>query len=125
MTGMPMIYYGDEYSMTGGDDPDCRRGMLWDSDKQDHDMFEYYKKLIAIRKNSNALKIGELVNVITDDEKNLYAYKKVLYDEEFLIIINANEDNVKCELQVGKIDLLTNEIYKGTVKGKSGVLIRL
>lgn len=27
--GSPMIYYGDEYGMYGGDDPDCRKPLPW------------------------------------------------------------------------------------------------
>lgn len=28
--GMPCVYYGDEIGMTGGYDPDCRKGFVWD-----------------------------------------------------------------------------------------------
>ena len=40
---MPMIYYGDEVGMEGKDDPDCRRGMIWDEAKQDKEILAYYK----------------------------------------------------------------------------------
>ena len=29
MPGAPMVYYGDEAGMWGGDDPDCRKPMIW------------------------------------------------------------------------------------------------
>ena len=29
LPGAPMIYYGDEAGMWGGDDPDCRKPMVW------------------------------------------------------------------------------------------------
>ena len=38
-----MIYYGDEFAMPGANDPDCRRGMYWDEEYQDKEMFEWYK----------------------------------------------------------------------------------
>ena len=50
MPGMPMIYYGDEYALSGGQDPDCRRGMLWDEGRQDRDMYDGYRKLLRLRR---------------------------------------------------------------------------
>lgn len=52
MPGMPMIYYGDEYGMTGGMDPDCRRGMLWKEERQDLEIYQWYRRLIRIRKST-------------------------------------------------------------------------
>ena len=38
LPGMPMIYYGDEVGMTGERGSGCRRGMLWDKERQDEEM---------------------------------------------------------------------------------------
>lgn len=48
--GTPCIYYGTEVGMKGGSDPDCRRVMPWDENKQDLEMKDFIKKLIALRK---------------------------------------------------------------------------
>lgn len=53
--GVPCLYYGDEYAMDGADDPDCRKCMIWESDKQDLDMYEFLKTLIAFRKEHQTL----------------------------------------------------------------------
>lgn len=50
LPGMPMIYYGDEYAMPGANDPDCRRGMYWEEEYQDKEMYEWYKRLIQVEK---------------------------------------------------------------------------
>jgi cyclomaltodextrinase / maltogenic alpha-amylase / neopullulanase len=67
--GAPMIYYGDEAGMWGGDDPDCRLPMVWADmkfDPQSRDprgaprkqsddvgfnagLFAFYKRAIALR----------------------------------------------------------------------------
>jgi cyclomaltodextrinase / maltogenic alpha-amylase / neopullulanase len=67
--GAPYIYYGEEAGMWGGNDPDCRKPMVWDdmeyesekylpdqSQKKEEDIVEqnkelldHYKKLISIR----------------------------------------------------------------------------
>ncbi|MCD2255412.1 alpha-glycosidase [Lactobacillus sp. CC-MHH1034] len=48
--GVPCIYYGDEISMAGDNDPDNRRPMQWDPDKQDQEMYEFMQALIKVRK---------------------------------------------------------------------------
>ena len=59
LPGMPMIYYGDEFAMPGANDPDCRRGMYWDEEYQDKEMFEWYKQLLKVRKNHACIVEGE------------------------------------------------------------------
>lgn len=46
--------------MSGGGDPDCRRCMDWDASLQDRDLFEFYRRLIALRKSNEALRTGAL-----------------------------------------------------------------
>lgn len=48
--GVPCIYYGDEYGLTGGDDPGCRKCMVWDNAQQDSSLYDYFKKLVNFRK---------------------------------------------------------------------------
>ncbi|WP_151736328.1 alpha-glycosidase ['Paenibacillus yunnanensis' Narsing Rao et al. 2020] len=56
--GTPCIYYGDEIGLTGGEDPDCRKCMEWDEQKQDRELYDFYKLLIALRKDNKALREG-------------------------------------------------------------------
>lgn len=53
--GVPCIYYGDEYGMTGGDDPDCRKCMIWDEKDQDLNLYEFFKDLVAFRKEDHQI----------------------------------------------------------------------
>ena len=46
--GSPIIYYGDELGMEGGEDPDCRRPMRWD-DVEDNPTRAHYQKLARLR----------------------------------------------------------------------------
>lgn len=41
--GVPCIYYGDEYALTGGMDPDCRKCMPWEPENQDENMYQSSK----------------------------------------------------------------------------------
>ncbi|MBZ0281770.1 MAG: maltodextrin glucosidase [Anaerolineae bacterium] len=56
--GVPCVYYGDEIGMEGGTDPDNRRCMRWDTTSWDTDLRAHYQRLIALRKESPALRRG-------------------------------------------------------------------
>ena len=57
MPGVPVIYYGDEFGLTGGPDPENRRSMPWDEDPL---LVSHYKALGRLRNASESLKKGDL-----------------------------------------------------------------
>lgn len=78
-TGSPAIYYGDEIGMTGGDDPDCRRCMIW-NEQADKNLLEWYKKLISIRKRYQNIRRGKYRTIMADSEKNTFGFAR--YDDK-------------------------------------------
>ncbi len=79
LPGSPMIYYGDEAGMWGGDDPDCRKPMVWpelpyapeahhpfgaarpvDPVAFDSSIFHWYQKLIQLRHQFPQLRVGNV-----------------------------------------------------------------
>lgn len=54
--GAPMVYYGDEVGLQGGDDPGCRAAMPWDESVWDADLFEWHRRLIELRRRHPALR---------------------------------------------------------------------
>lgn len=52
--GNPSIYYGDEIGLEGAGDPDNRRCMIWDKGKQNLQLFNFFKKIIALKKTEPA-----------------------------------------------------------------------
>lgn len=66
--GTPSIYYGTEYGMTGENDPDDRKPMVWDEKLQDHDMYQFMQKLISVRKEiTDQLNVKDLNWNISED----------------------------------------------------------
>ncbi len=66
--GTPSIYYGTEYGMTGENDPDDRKPMVWDEKLQDHDMYQFMQRLIEVRKQiTNELNVKDLKWNIASD----------------------------------------------------------
>ncbi len=53
--GVPCLYYGDEIGLTGGMDPDCRKCMVWEEEKQDRNLHRFVKELNGIRKEQQKI----------------------------------------------------------------------
>ncbi|GBD92152.1 neopullulanase 2 [bacterium BMS3Abin04] len=107
LPGAPMIYYGDEAGMWGGDDPDDRKPMVWpelsyetekthpfgkqrtpDSVYFDQSIFQWYKKLISIRNDNRALSIGDIKFLVKDDQREILVYSRIYDTQRILILIN-------------------------------------
>ncbi|WP_244835013.1 glycoside hydrolase family 13 protein [Clostridium sp. BJN0001] len=84
--GMPLIYYGDEIGLKGGDDPYCRGTMEWDQTKWDYDIHNFLKDLIQLRNNSEALQKGS-INFIACKEM-MFEFERVYKDKKVTVFIN-------------------------------------
>lgn len=109
LPGMPFIYYGDEVGMTGGRDPDCRRGMLWDEARQDRALFRYYQRLIAIRKAFPMLTELPPDEVTTDDDRGLLR----LRFGDLTLLFHAGKAPLPLPQYTGSQDLLTGSPFGG------------
>ena len=90
LPGCPAIFYGDEIGLGGDNDPGCRVCMEWDETKQNREIYLWYKKLIAFRKNIPALQKGNYHTVACDDLNNVFAFSRSIRDEKIIVIINKN-----------------------------------
>ncbi|GCD83831.1 alpha-glycosidase [Parageobacillus thermoglucosidasius] len=93
-TGSPCIYYGDEIGMTGGQDPGCRKCMVWEEEKQNRDILEHVKKLIALRKAHPAFRLGKITFIEASDESNHLIYTKTYLDETIFVMINNSSKEI-------------------------------
>ena len=125
LPGMPMIYYGDEYAMPGGNDPDCRRGMYWDEEYQDKEMFEWYKQLLQVRKKYECIVEGELIEAITKDEEETIVLIRKNGEETMALIFNCSSSEKRFNEYEGKYNLLGEELFDGKVEGLDAVVIVL
>jgi len=73
--GVPVIYYGDEFGMPGGNDPDCRRMMRFGSQLNRHEQhnLEVTKKLIKLRKSNMALLYGDFCYIKPEKDNLQFA----------------------------------------------------
>jgi cyclomaltodextrinase / maltogenic alpha-amylase / neopullulanase len=131
--GSPMIYYGDEAGLWGGNDPDCRKPMLWKENKYEsettnpdqtahdpdavafnEDLFRWYQKLLGLRNQYPAIKNGSYEALLINDKDQVYAFSRKAKGEEVVVIINRSNKAVQIT------DLkLTNGNYKDIFTKKS------
>lgn len=118
--GTPDIYYGSEYAMTGGNDPDNRKPMEWRPEKQDHDMYAFMKALIQLRKDQLAVLVdGDLAWQIEGDVVSL---TRCLSGKRLTAVFNASEVAYEM-LTVGSQVIFANHFNDGNLEPKGFVVI--
>lgn len=133
LPGAPMIYYGAEAGMWGGDDPDCRKPMVWPELKYEaevshpfgkarpadrvefnEDLHKSYQRIINIRRAHPALATGSFRNLLVDDQKRVYVFERNNLDEQVLVAINNSDRPQAISLHVERrywIDLVSGNSY--------------
>jgi alpha-amylase len=99
MRGIPQIYYGTEVGLEGWkaeDDRDLRRDFPWHAIAEDnhpikefrkeHEIYEWTRDLIHLRKRRAALKYGTTITLWSDDL--VYAFLRIAADDVAFVIIN-------------------------------------
>ncbi len=86
--GVPCIYYGDELGMQGFKDPTNRRPYPWGGG--DKELFETYKKYIAIRNENLVLQTGEFLPLPSYDD--IFAYARVIRNGRDIFDHDAKND---------------------------------
>ncbi len=150
--GAPMIYYGDEVGMWGGNDPDCRKPMIWDdityedevhnADETLHPpdkvevnklLFEHYRKLIKIRNENTALQLGSYKTLLADDKNKILVFSRVYKNEKIIVVINNSklEQTVYIPEFKGKCfkDLISTKVFEPrdriVVASKWGLILKI
>jgi glycosidase/fibronectin type 3 domain-containing protein len=91
--GAPTVFYGDEVSMTGDDDPDDRRTYPW-ADKggtPDQAMFAHYQALNTLRRTNGVLVSGDFRVLLADDASGVVAYGRKTDTQAAVIIVNRSD----------------------------------
>jgi glycosidase len=119
--GAPMVYYGDEAGMWGGDDPCDRWPMFWedlgtyptqsadpldrprDADEVavDRELLEFYRQAIALRHEHPILRRGSCSTAATDDEAQFFAFRRELDGKQVLVAFNRGEKEFLWQLPEG------------------------
>lgn len=98
MPGAPMLYYGDEIGMTGGNDPDCRRCMNWDETGWKVNILDAVKQLIQIRKDHPALRRGNHETLWTFN--GVLVFRRVWEDDQVIVILNPRNQQTDLSIPI-------------------------
>jgi len=88
--GIPCLYYGDEIGLEDAESFGSRNCFPWDESSWDQDLLNFYKRLIALRKQSSVLAEGAFQVLYGDNDMLLY--QRVLGDEHILVSANRSPD---------------------------------
>jgi cyclomaltodextrinase len=118
--GLPVIYYGSEFGMTGVDDPDNRRMMRFDDQLSifEKRMLKETSKIVKIRNQHSALRYGDFYTLKADTA--VYAYVRSDFNERLLVVLNKTE-------RTQEIILHLPEIYQTQllIDVQSGEIVRI
>jgi len=108
----PHIWNGDERGMWGADDPDCRKPIVWEdidhrpqiyrpdgrqtkpiTVKPNLTLLDYYRTLIALRKQRPELVHGKLQYILVDDEAMTLAYQRSTAGRETIVAFNRSDSS--------------------------------
>jgi len=115
--GAPVIYYGDEVGIMGGEDPDCRRTMIWNKNQQNIDLLNFYKKIIKLRRESLALRRGNFKCLY--QQGGLYCFSRQLNEEKIVVALNNSDKNEEIKILLPEIEtgkrLKVKDIFNSTI----------
>ncbi len=86
--GAPSIYYGSEVGITGGRDPENRKGFDWDPATWNQQLLDAHRSLIQLRHGHPALRTGTFR--VLPAGPDLYVVERDNGTERILIVVNAS-----------------------------------
>ncbi|WP_246188022.1 alpha-glycosidase [Paenibacillus tengchongensis] len=99
-TGTPCIFYGDEVGLEGEGDPDCRKCMIWEEEKQDRGLLQSYRELIQLRHKHSALRTGEFGFLRAREDERAFVYERFNDEEHLTVWMNPSDQPVQLSLEL-------------------------
>lgn len=120
--GMPSIFYGDEKGISGIMEEEYRSPMEW---QESHALFGFFQKLIALRKQEEALRSGEYRTVAAESGSRLYVFERSTPEASMRIFINmeAHEADIS-ELAAGYTPVLTEGLERKVLASKGFAIMK-
>ncbi|MFN3265902.1 MAG: glycoside hydrolase family 13 protein [Deinococcales bacterium] len=121
--GVPCIYYGDEIGLMGERDPDCRRGMPWDTALWNKELLEFTKQALHARRRIEALRRGQFK--VLETKGMAILFERQSSDSRALVALNAGETAVEFRVEGVYTDALNSARVEGCVQlaGRSGMIL--
>jgi glycosidase len=128
--GTPMIYYGDEIAMRGGDDPDNRRDFPggWKDDPENafeasgrtpeqQEIYRYLQELLALRAKTSALRRGNFEDLAVTEKT--WAYARVGGGNAAIVVMNNGDEAAEVEVPFSD-GIYLGQLGQGELKVSGG-----
>ena len=113
--GTPIVYYGSEIAVDGGEPPTNRPLMNFQSDEE---LIDYLGKLSTVRKTFPALTYGDYQVLYEKD--GMIIFKRSYQDETLIVAVNNTTETQKVKIPAAEIaedkkleGLLTGDTFEG------------
>jgi glycosidase len=129
--GTPIIYYGDEIAMRGGNDPDNRRdfpgGFAGDPKNaftpagrtsEENDVWNYVAKLCALRKELEPLRRGRSLDLL--DEEQQLAFARVTDKSAVIVVFNNDTKAADVSFDISMLKTISANATLADQLGKLG-----
>lgn len=120
--GTPMLYYGTEQGMTGGDDPYNRRMVpSWDRTKP---LYQRIQKLSEFRDTYQCLKTGDQIELKWSED--FYAFGRSLGEKEneaIAVFNNSPDKSMTKELDLSPLHFEEGDTLKNVLSGEGEVTV--
>jgi len=105
LPGAPSIYYGGEIGLRGEHDPDNRRCMIWDENRQDKDLKLFLKQLSTLYHQEAGFTSPTMTWLMASD--HVLVYQK----EDLTFVLNKSslEQSISLKERIEGKDLLTKD----------------
>jgi cyclomaltodextrinase / maltogenic alpha-amylase / neopullulanase len=100
LPGTPVVYYGEELCMEGGQDPANRKGMEWQKMDENAPVICWIRNLIGIRKKFAQLFIrGNLTIPYVNEERKTLVLARGVGNQKLFFVFNFLDKNISLELK--------------------------
>lgn len=117
--GTPTIYYGDEYGMMGGGDPDCRRTFDWSKVNSDNKAIALTHQLALIRSKYPALRTGSVLTLKKDDDNDVFAFGRLDKQNQIAVVLNNSSSDKTVDVPFQMLDVADGVNVKDELSGKT------
>ena len=95
--GVPVLVYGDEIGLTGGNDPDSRRMMKFEGlNNREIKLRDQISTLAHLRRDNPVLIYGDFINLKTTQITWVYARK--YFDKQAIVFLNNSPESQSFEV---------------------------
>ncbi|HFE52472.1 MAG TPA: DUF3459 domain-containing protein, partial [Bacteroidetes bacterium] len=87
----------------------------------DRDLYAWYRKLIHLRNEQPVFQLGDYQTVLTDDEKDVFAFSRSLGSAQALVVLNRSEQPQTVDLPAQRRQY-RNVLDGEKVKARNGLV---